>query len=145
LLKVRSLAEAEAAIDAIVLQGEGTTARDGQASHYARFVAIRDEYQRLLAHNPELSPARPVARNPVMRPPPQPQGLVWVSAEPAATLLDLANAAYTAMLRSLGALFSPVAIEPEARATLSELTVAAMRVVGPIAERLTTLPASEDV
>ena len=109
-----------------------------------RFVAIRREYQALLAENPGFVPARPVARNPVMRRPPEPAGKVWVSAEPAATLLDLGNAAYALMLRALGALFSPLSTDDDTRFALSELTALSMRLIGPLAERLTTLPASDE-
>ena len=145
LRKVSSLADAEAAIDTIVAQGEGTTAHTDDGSHYARFVAIAREYDALLAANPSFAPGRAVARNPVMRRPPEPDGKVWVSAEPAATLLDLANAGYSLMLRALAALFSPVAIAAEVRDPLAELTTLAMRVMTPLAERLTTLPACDGV
>ena len=142
--KVRSLREAESAIDTIVLQGEGSTRRDGDDSHYAHFLAIKREYDALLAANPAFVPARSVARNPVMRRPPEPAGKTWISAEPAATLLDLSNAAYALMLRSLGALFSPVALDEDVRLALSDLTQLSMRVLGPLGEQLTTLPASDD-
>jgi CDGSH-type Zn-finger protein/uncharacterized Fe-S cluster protein YjdI len=144
LATVRSLADAERAIDTIVRQGEGSTAREGEVSHYAHFRAIARDYEALLAENPSFAPGRSVARSPVMRRPPEPAGKVWVSAEPAATLLDLANASYALMLRALSALFSPVAVEAEARFALSELTTQTMRVMGPLAERLTTLPAADD-
>ena len=144
LAKVRNLRDAESAIDTIVLQGEGSAVRDGEASHYGRLLAIRREYDALLAENPAFRPAYPVARNPVMRPPTDPTGRVWICAEPAATLLDLGNAAYTVMLRALGALFSPVAIDDEPRAALAELSVLSMRMLAPLAERLTALPAHDD-
>ena len=144
LSKVRTLADAEKAIDTIVLQGEGSTAREGESSHYATFLAIYQEYKALLAENPSFVPARSAARNPVMRRPPEPAGKVWISAEPAATLLDLANADYALMLRALGALFSPVGVDDEARFALSELTALSMRILGPMAERLTTLPSSAE-
>lgn len=144
LTKVRSLQDADRAIDTIVLQGEGTTELEGETSHYARFRAIKRDYEALLGDNPAFEPARNVARSPVMRPPPEPTGKVWVSAEPAATLLDLANATYALMLRTLAALFSPVGVDPDARFTLSELTALSMRLLGPLAERLTTLPAAAD-
>jgi CDGSH-type Zn-finger protein/uncharacterized Fe-S cluster protein YjdI len=144
LAKVRGLRDTELAIDSIVLQGEGTAVQDAEGSHYGRLLAVRREYDALLAQNPAFRPAHPVARNPVMRPPADPAGRVWICAEPAATLLDLGNAAYTVMLRGLGALFSPVAIDDEPRAALAELSVLAMRVLAPLAEKLTKLPAHDD-
>ncbi len=145
LTKVETLADALRAIDTIVLQGEGATERDSERSHYARFLAIRREYEALQSEHPDFHPSRPVAHSPVMRRPPEPGGKVWVSAEPAAALLDLANATYALMLRALAALFGPVAIEPEARAALSDLSVSSMFLLGPLAERLATLPAAADV
>ena len=144
LAKVRSLADAKAAIETIVEQGEGS-ARDSATSHYRRFVAICEEYTAKLATVPEFVAARPVARNPVMRHPPDPTNLVWVDEEPAATLLDLGNAAYALMLRSLGAVFAPISLDSEVKAAVTELALLAMRIMAPIAEHLTTLPASKDV
>jgi hypothetical protein len=81
------------AIDLIVEQGEGSPT-DRQDSHYHRFQAIKREYTALLADNPKFSPAYPVAENPVMRRPPEPEGKVFIDAQPAARVLDLANAVY---------------------------------------------------
>lgn len=141
--EVRSLRDAHVAIDTIVAQGEGAASHDGERSHYAKFLGIRQEYEALLRERSAFEPATNAARNPVMRRPPEPDGKVWVSAEPAATLLDLANASYALMLRALGALFSPVASEPDARGALTDLAVVAMRVMSPLSERIATLPASD--
>ena len=143
MMEVRSLADAHAAIDTIVSQGEGAASHAGERSHYAKFVEIRNEYEALLRDNPTFEPAHRVARNPVMRRPPDPQGRVWIHAEPAATLLDLANASYALMLRALAGLFSPLAADTDARSALTELAVVAMRVMSPLAETLATLPASD--
>jgi CDGSH-type Zn-finger protein/uncharacterized Fe-S cluster protein YjdI len=144
LCKVRSLADAERALDTIVRQGEGAAVADPK-SHYARFSSIRVEYDALLAKDPDFVAARPVAHSPVMRRPPVPAGLVWVDAEPAATILDLGNAAYMLMLRSLATVFSPLALDDATRHAASEMTLLAMHVVAPIAEYLTTQPASTTV
>ncbi len=144
LAKVRSLEDAKAAIDTIVLQGEGSE-HDNASSHYRRFSSIRDEYEARLATDPHFAPARPVARNPVMRCPPDPASLVWVDEEPAATLLDLGNAAYALMLRSLGAVFAPISLDEDVKSAVTELSLLAMRIMAPIAEHLTMLPASKDV
>ncbi len=144
LTKVRTLEDAKTAIETIVEQGEGS-AYDHATSHYRRFSAIRDEYAAKLKTNPDFVPARPVARNPVMRHPPDPANLIWIDEEPAATLLDLGNAAYTLMLRSLGAVFAPISLDADVKSAVSELALLAMRIMAPIAEHLTTLPASKDV
>jgi len=138
---VTDLASACQAIDTIVTQGEGAPTCPGH-SHYSRFSAMRNELQRILADDPSFAPAAHVAHNPVMRRPPVPDGLTWIDAEPAATVLDVANAMYAAMLRSLGVLYSPVAIAGDARALAVEATATAMRVLTPLAELLTELPGS---
>ena len=91
LVAVQDLSSALLALETIVIQGEGST--NDIDSHYARFTEIKVEYESLFA-------ARPVARNPVMRPPPASSGHLQITAEPAASLIDLANAVYVQMLRS---------------------------------------------
>ncbi len=139
--EVVDLESALRAIDTIVTQGEGAPRCPGH-SHYSRFSAIRNELQAILADDPGFAPAANVAHNPVMRQPPVPDGLVWVDAEPAASVLDVANAIYAFTLRSLGVLHSPVALVGDARALAMEATTAGMRALTPIAELLTELPAS---
>jgi hypothetical protein len=87
-----------AAFDAIVAQGEGSP-RETEGSHYHRFLGIRDELRELQQRNPEFAPAFPAATNPVLRRPPRPEGRVWLEDLHASRVVDLANAAYTLMLR----------------------------------------------
>jgi CDGSH-type Zn-finger protein/uncharacterized Fe-S cluster protein YjdI len=138
---VSDLASAWQAIDTIVTQGEGAPTCPGH-SHYSRFSAMRNELEQILADDPSFAPAAHVAHNPVMRRPPVPDGLTWIDAEPAASVLDVANAMYAVMLRSLGVLYSPVAIADDARALAVEATTTAMRGLTPLAELLTELPGS---
>lgn len=56
------------AIDTIVEQGEGAP-QHRDDGHFARFCAIKQEYEAVLARNPAFRPARSVATNPVMRKP----------------------------------------------------------------------------
>jgi CDGSH-type Zn-finger protein/uncharacterized Fe-S cluster protein YjdI len=139
--EVVDIASATRAIDTIVTQGEGAPRCPGH-SHYSRFSAIRNELTQVLADDPGFAPADHVAHNPVMRQPADPAGLVWIDAEPAASVLDVANALYAVTLRSLGVLHSPVALADGARALAIEATTAGMRALTPIAELLTELPAS---
>jgi Ferritin-like len=142
LSKVTDLATARAAIDTIVAQGEGTETAS-ERSHYARFVAIQHELRAMLAADPTFEPARGVAKSPVMRRPPTPDGLVWVNAEPAASILDLANALYLLMLRGLDMLFSPISLAPDTRALAIDTAITAMTSITPVAELLTELPAGD--
>ena len=97
---IHSLDSAGRALDLIVEQGEGSPA-DREESHYRRFLEIKREYAALLADNAEFAPAYPVAANPVMRRPPEPEGKVFITAEPAAMVLDFANASYGMLVRLL--------------------------------------------
>ncbi len=135
------LASAKRALEKIVEQGEGAPDAH-QTSHYCRFIAIRDELRAIHAVDPEWDPAHGVAKNPVMRRPPQPETLTWIDAEPAASVLDLGNAAYAFMLRGLATLYSPIALAPGARSAALAATTTGMRTLVPLGELLASLPAS---
>lgn len=139
---VTDLASAHAAIEAIVSQGEGS-AGHVENSHYARFLAIRDEWRAISATDPKFMPTRPVARNPVMRRPPSPEDRVFVDAPDAARLLDVANALYNHMLRCLIQAYGRVGDEAKATGDLVDVAIGLMAVVTPVAEALTLLPASQ--
>ena len=137
---VRCLHTALEAIDAIVRQGEGADSCCGGKSHYQRFLKIGREYDALLAARPEFRPARMSAHNPVMRPPPTPEGRLWISEEPAAALLDLGNAMYNHCLRCISLAYGDVG-RPTQTALVSA-GIDLMHLLTPIATRLGTLPAN---
>ena len=139
LLKVADKASALQALDVIVEQGEGSPT-DTERSHYRRFIAIRDSYERLLAQNPAFDPGRPVAPNPVMRKPPAPEGKTFVDEPAAALALDFANALYGAMLRALVQGFAER--EPARKRAFLDTAIDGMFAIGPVAQYLTRLPAS---
>jgi CDGSH-type Zn-finger protein/uncharacterized Fe-S cluster protein YjdI len=143
LIRVTSLAKAEAAIEAIVEQGEGTPG-DVEDSHYARFCAVRDELKQMLKADPAFDPAWPAARNPVMRKPPTPDGKVHVSAPDAARMLDIGNAAYGLMLRCLMGTFGQPSATDADRRRLYGTAIDLMHAVTPIAEQLARMPAGQD-
>ena len=89
---VTDLASAQAAIRMIVEQGEGS-ASDSESSHFQKFLAIKREYDDLLARRPGFRPSRNVARNPVMRRPVEPDRM-HITGSAAAPVLDAANAVY---------------------------------------------------
>ncbi len=138
---VRCVKTAIEAIDAIVRQGEGAGA-ETEGSHYCRFLKIREEYQALLAARADFRPGRAAAHNPVMRKPPLPEGKLWISAEPAASLLDLGNAIYNHSLRCLALGYAGV--DQAAQRGLVNAAIELMRILTPVAERLTALPANAD-
>ncbi|MDQ8051322.1 CDGSH iron-sulfur domain-containing protein, partial [Luteibacter sp.] len=136
---VRCLKTALEAIDAIVLQGEGADSCSGN-SHYQRFLRIGQEFDALVAARPAFRPARMNAHNPVMRPPPTPEGRLWVSEEPAASLLDLGNALYNHCLRCVSLAYGDVG--REAQTALVAAGVDLMHLLTPVATRLGLLPAN---
>jgi CDGSH-type Zn-finger protein/uncharacterized Fe-S cluster protein YjdI len=137
--RVICLKTALAAFDAIVTQGEGTK-NAAADSHYARFAAMRDEYKKLLAANPDFKPAFPSAHNPVLRTPPRPENRVWLEDERASACVDLANAAYALMLRLLAHSYTIVGPNPE-KALLVDLAITLMQSVTLLGERAARLPA----
>ena len=140
--RVKCLKTALEAIDAIVIQGEGSS-EGGAESHYRRFLDIREEYLRLRQARPDFVPARNAAHNPAMRRPMGDSDRVWISASPAADILDVANAAYNHMLR----LLSQVYVESrgvEIQRALADAATDLMYVIAPLASELTKLPANDN-
>lgn len=135
---VTGLASALLALNTIVEQGEGSP-EDVEASHYRRFLAVRDAYAARLAAEPGFAPAQAVVPNPVMRRPPDPAGKTYVDHPDTAPVMDAANAIYAAMLRALVQGFAET--EPTRKRACLDASVDAMRALVPVAEHLTTLPA----
>ncbi|APR75061.1 Hypothetical protein A7982_00407 [Minicystis rosea] len=140
---VTSLASALEALDRIVTEGEGAPSYS-ETSHFQALATMRDEYQALLAANPAFVPAFPVARNPVLRRPPNPEGRVWIDDEEAAAVVDVASASYGLMLRLLAYSYSVPSPRPE-KALAVELGIALMHVMTLLADHAARLPASAAV
>jgi hypothetical protein len=135
---VTSLESALAAIDHIILEGEGAP-RHRENSHYERFRQIRAELRSLKAKNPAFSPAHPSAENPVLRQPPRPEGHVWLHDRDAVATVDLANAAYVLMLRLLAEAYALPGGEEKLLYVRS--AVGLMQALTHLAERAARLPA----
>ncbi len=144
IMTIGTLAEAHRAIEFIRHQGEGS--RDEKTgSHYARFRAIRHEWEALKRARPAFEPARPAARNPVMRDPVDASSRVHVIAEPAASLLDGGNVCYEIMLRLLTALSDVVpsgAAAVARRQAICDQTLALMHTLAEVGGLLSALPAN---
>jgi CDGSH-type Zn-finger protein/uncharacterized Fe-S cluster protein YjdI len=136
---VLCLKTARAAFTSIVEQGEGAP-QHADESHYRRFSAIREELAALKAENAEFCPAWPAAENPVLRPPLQREGRVWIEQEEAARVVDLANSAYGLMLRLLGYAYQVPRSQPE-KGLCVDLGIGLMRAVTHLGERAARLPA----
>ncbi|MES1201937.1 MAG: ferritin-like domain-containing protein, partial [Pseudomonadota bacterium] len=137
--KVICAKTALAAFDAIVTQGEGAPA-DSTDSHFQKFIAVREEYKKLKAANPDFTPAFPAAHNPVLRRPPNPEGRVWLEDEEATATVDLANASYGLMLRLLAYAYAVSGPSPE-KSLAVDLAIELMRSVTALGERAARLPA----
>jgi CDGSH-type Zn-finger protein/uncharacterized Fe-S cluster protein YjdI len=130
---------ASRAFAAIVQQGEGAPEHSAD-SHFQRFAVIREELRALSAKNPDFRPAFPAAVNPVLRPPMNRTGRVWLEDERAAATVDLANTAYALMLRLLA--YSYVVPRPLPEKTLVvDIALGLMRVMTTLGERAARLPA----
>jgi len=139
--KITDLASALAVIEQIKEEGEGSTgSRDG--SHFDRFVSIRDEWAAFDREGETIEPAWPAAHDPVMRRPLDDVPRVWVTLEPAATYLDLANALYGTMLQLLDQTFT--CANPDEQAVLMLTLVEIMEASAAVSTALARLPASQD-
>lgn len=139
--RVKCLKTALEAIDIIITQGEGALESE-EKSHYQRFCDVRDEYLALLDERPDFIPARPAATNPLMRTPIVGTDKVWISASPAAELLDIANAAYNMMLRLLLQSYADTRGVGVQRA-MADAATDLMYTIAPLASELTRLPAQD--
>jgi hypothetical protein len=136
---VKCLQTALEAFNAIVTQGEGAP-EDSEHSHFQAFIRIRGEYAALKSANPDFAPAFPAAHNPVLRRPPKPEGHVWIENEEAAETVDVANAAYTLMLRAIAFAFTLRSPSPD-KALVVDLAIGLMKAVAILGERAARLPA----
>jgi CDGSH-type Zn-finger protein/uncharacterized Fe-S cluster protein YjdI len=136
---VLCLKTARKALTSIVEQGEGA-AQHSEDSHFRRFSAIREELAQLKAQNPDFCPAWPAAENPVLRPPLQREGRVWLEDEEAARVVDLANSAYALMLRLLAYAYQLPRSQPDKGLSV-DLGIGLMRAVTHLGERAARLPA----
>ncbi len=139
---VSDLRSAKQAIQMVIVQGEGAPA-EANASHFEAFKQVRSEYVRLIAGRSAFTPARNVARNPVMRRP-LAENRVHVTSAAAAPVLDAANAVYSLMLRSLTATYDLDQGRAALRPVLVGLSFGLMHVLMQLSDVLTQLPANDE-
>ena len=144
LAPVTDLASAINVIELIVEQGEGLRG-DIENSHYARFLGIRAELERLRAARPGFEPARAVLENPYADPPPDCTGYNLIQNPEARSLSTLFNASYALMIELLLRFFAHTEESDEELATLVRTAVGVMEgVIKPLGPILTSLPAGLD-
>ncbi|HEX2646566.1 MAG TPA: ferritin-like protein [Candidatus Dormibacteraeota bacterium] len=142
LTAVTDLKSALNAIELIVEQGEGLRG-DIEDSHYARFLGIRSELDRLRAGRPDFEPARAVMENPFTRPPADSSGYNLIDNPEAWPIADLFNGSYALMVALLMRFFAHTEETHEELKTLVATAIGMMeRVVSPLGSMLTALPAT---
>jgi CDGSH-type Zn-finger protein/uncharacterized Fe-S cluster protein YjdI len=139
LFSITDLASAQRAIEAIVLQGEGAPAHR-ENSHFAGFDAMRSELAQLRDMRPAFEPARPVVRNPLLGDSGIAHEGVRIIEPVTAQVVDLGNATYALMIRTLSQVMAPAPLPPELRRELAEATTALMFILNRVADTATRLP-----
>ncbi len=139
LFKVTDLASAKRAIEEIVTQGEGAPAHSLD-SHYARFAAIKDELVRMRQARPAFEPARAAAENPTLSDAFERPDLTHIVETRAAKTVDLGNAIYALMMRTLAQVFSPAPLPQELRVGLAVGSTELMYAMQMVGEAATKLP-----
>lgn len=130
LVAVTDLASAVKAIEEIVEQGEGLRG-DIENSHYARFLAIRGELDRLRAGRAEFEPARAVMDNPVIEHP------------AAREVNELFNSSYALMVELLMRFFAHTEESDDELKSLVVTAIGTMQgVIKPLGPLLTAMQAT---
>ena len=143
LTPVVDLASAHTALETIVEQGEGTRGHWRDA-HYGRFLEVLGEYLEFRRSDPSFEPARPVIAACVRAPLDAEPGPL-VSDPVTAQVLDAFNVSYEILLYTLGRFFGHGHETPQQLQALADVAVGLMiRVLKPLGETLTTLPAGPD-
>ena len=140
LFKVTNLESAKRAIEEIVIQGEGAPAHS-ETSHYAGFAAIKAELARLKAARPAFEPARNAAANPTLGEPHD--DLTPITDATASKVVDLGNAIYALMMRTLAQVFSPAPLPAELRVGMAVGSTELMYALQMIGEAATRRPAGD--
>jgi CDGSH-type Zn-finger protein/uncharacterized Fe-S cluster protein YjdI len=137
---VTGLQSALAALHTIVVQGEGAGAEHSD-SHFCRFTRVADELAAMTRANAVFEPAWPAATNPVMNPPPTPDGKVHITHPTQALWLDVGNAIYGCALRCLLQGFA--ADTPKDKARWLGASFALMSALMPVGQGLAARPAQQ--
>ncbi len=141
---VTDLTSAEAALQGIIVQGEGARGVS-KDSHHGKFLTIQEEYRQLLKDDPNFQPGRPVMRNPYSMLPSDVSNDGEVNLIEDALSVDISNlfdGCYELLILLLGRLFAHGEESEEELTQLSDITEKLMMdVISPLGEALTALPA----
>ncbi len=136
---ITNLAQAEAALERIVEQGEGATG-DWADAHFGRFIEVRDDYLALLAEDPGFDPVHPVV-GAGMRAVEGVEPDAYITDPETGACSDLFNAVYELLLQMIARYFAFGHETPEQRAALADASVDLMfRAIKPLGLLLARLP-----
>ena len=140
---ITNLAQAEAAIERIVEQGEGATG-DWDDAPFGRFLAVRDEYLAMRREDPDFDPVHPVIAA-GMRAVEGIEPDVYITDPATGACSDLFNAVYELLLQMIARYFAFGHETPEERAVLANAAVDLMfRAIKPLGCLLARLPVGPD-
>ena len=141
---VTDLTSAEAALQAIIVQGEGARGIT-EGSHYGRFLRIQEEYEQILREDPTFQPGRPVMWNPYSNLPNDIGDDSEVNLIEDPLSVDISNVfdgSYELLIQVLGRLFAHGEESEDELSKLADITEGLMvDVIGPLGDALTRLPA----
>ena len=141
---VTDLASAGAALQGIIVQGEGARGVS-KDSHHGRFLAIQGEYEQILKDDPTFEPGRPVMWNPYSMLPSDVGDALDVNLIGDPLSIDISNlfdGCYELLIQMLGRLFAHGEESEDELRKVSDITEGLMvDVIGPLGEALTQLPA----
>ena len=141
---VTDLTSAEAALQGIIVQGEGARGVS-KDSHHGKFLPIQEEYEQILREDPTFEPGRPVMWNPYSMLPNDVGDDDEVNLIEDALSIDISNlfdGCYELLIQMLGRLFAHGDESQDEMTQLSDITEGLMvDVIGPLGEALTMLPA----
>lgn len=144
LVPVTDLACAVQAIQKILEQGEGASG-DIEDSHYRRFLRIQREYEEIKRQDLSFDPARPVMSNPYTHLPGDmisAQEVNIVDDPNSAAACNLFEGCYEVLVQMLARFFAHTdESTSELRSLANATTVLMARVIGPLGNLVTTLPA----
>jgi len=144
LIPVTGLSSAVAAIQGIVAQGEGAPG-DNKDSHHSKFQRILEEYEALLAEDPEFTPGRPVVTNPYALLPgdiADDRDVTMIEDPLSVDVSNLFDGCYEILIHLLGRLFAHGEESDDELAVLADVAVGLMfDAIGPLGGALTSLPA----
>ncbi len=144
LFPVTDIASACAAIDLIIVEGEGTPSPDPTDCHYGYFRDIRDELQAELEADPSFEPAWPCVDNPLydVHHDNTMVGATMILDPATRQIGELFTASYDVLLTLLMRLFDADGENDEQRGLLAAAAVSLMRTsITPLGVALARLPA----